>query len=149
MNNFFMNHQELAWTLALFFAWFFGELGQYITKIPKISFYVLFGFILSKYQLGVLQNINNPGVLFLINIVAGLVLFEFGHHINLYWLKNNSIIIITSIVESMLSFVVIFIVSKLFGISTLISLQIAAIFIATSPFVVMYIINKMRYLPNT
>ncbi len=144
MNTFFLNNQELAWTLTLFFAWFFGELGQCITKIPKISFYMIFGFILSKYQLGVLHSINNSGILLLINIIAGLILFEFGYRINLSWLKNNPMIIMTSIVESMLSFIVVFTISKLFSISTLISLQFAAIFMATSPFVVMYIINQKQ-----
>lgn len=144
MSTFFNNHQELIWPLVLFFAWLFGEIGQDLTKIPKISFYVLFGFILAKHQFGVLPNLHDVNLRFLINVIAGLVLFEFGYRINLSWLRNNPFIIVTALSESIATFIVVFIITRLFGISTLTSLQFAAIFMATSPFVIIYVINQQQ-----
>lgn len=68
MNTFFINNPQLVWPLTLLFAWIFGEIGTYIIKIPKITFYILFGFIFASHQIGPIQTLDSSGMLFLMPI---------------------------------------------------------------------------------
>lgn len=141
MNSFFINNPQLVWPIVLLLAWVFGEIGIHLAKIPRITFYILFGFIFSRHQMGPLPTLNHSGILSLVYIISGLMLFKFGYRINLRWIRDNPIILLTSLVESSLTFVVIFLLSRLFGISILVSLEFAALFMATSPLVIMNIVD--------
>ncbi|MCC2624717.1 MAG: putative Na+/H+ antiporter [Burkholderiales bacterium] len=144
MATFFINNPQLIWPLILLAAWTFAEVGTYLVKIPKITFYTLFGFIFAKHQIGPLPTLDHSGIVALVNIIAGLILFDFGYRINLRWIWSNKIILITSIVESGVTFVVVFVISRLFDVSTLVSLEFAALFMATSPFVIINVINQQQ-----
>ncbi|MCE3267905.1 MAG: Na/H transporter [Burkholderiales bacterium] len=142
MHNFFINYPQLVWPIVLLLAWSFGEAGTYLTKIPRITFYMLFGFIFAKHQIGPLPTIDHSGILSLVNIIAGLILFKFGYRINLRWIWSHPIILVTSLVESGITFIAVFMLSRLFGISILPSLEFASLFMATSPFVIMNIVDN-------
>ena len=142
MQHSLMDHVGLSWPFIVLVAWFVGEVGFQITRIPRISFYILCGFLFFNNKFGISANLSTFHVNFLINIAIGLILFEFGHRINLNWLKNNPKIILTGLLESLATFVVIFVVSKLFSLSTMASLEFATLSIATSPIIVMYIVNQ-------
>lgn len=144
MHDIFVHHTELVWALTILIAWFTGELGYQLTNIPRISFYVLIGFLLANSQSGVLADLNSNGINFLINIATGLILFEFGYRINLNWLKNNSLIVVTGLVESLATFIVVFLCATAFHITTMTALEFASLAIATSPVVIMYIVNQQQ-----
>ena len=74
---------ELAWPLAIAFAWVAGELGHRVTSLPRISIYGLVGFALAKTQLGLLPASDTGSIMLVANVAFGLILFEFGYRINL------------------------------------------------------------------
>jgi hypothetical protein len=49
------------------------------------------------------------------NVAFGLILFEFGYRINLRWLRTNPWIGITGLLESGLSFIVVFAIAQWYG----------------------------------
>ncbi|MFN8771003.1 MAG: cation:proton antiporter [Neisseriaceae bacterium] len=144
MSQFFNNYSNLTCSIIILSAWILGEIGAYFPKIPKISIYIILGFIVNKLQIDSLNITNNSSIIYLVHIISGIMLFEFGYRINLNWLKNNPIIIVTSIFESTITFFIIFFISKHFGVSNITSFEIASLSIATSPFVIMYITREQQ-----
>mgnify|MGYP000626744900 CR=1 FL=1 len=108
MHNSVINQYGLVWPSIILVAWFLGEAGQRVTKIPRITFYILVGFLCANKQLSFLNDLNDSAVVLIINIALGLILFEFGYRVNLRWLINNPSIIATSLAESILTFIVTF-----------------------------------------
>lgn len=136
-----LNNINLLITLAILFAWIIGEIGYQVTKIPKICFYTLTGFICFVLFQQIEFNANNLNLNFIVNIGIGILIFEFGHRINFHWLKNNPKIILTSLIESTATFTITFLVTHLFISSKIICLEYASLSIASSPIVIMYLIN--------
>ena len=134
----------LVWPSVVLAAWLIGETGEKLTKIPRISFYILVGFLAASAQFGLLPSLNIPAPVLVINIAIGLFIFEFGYRINLRWLINNPLIIFTSLVESVLTFTAVYLLCRFFDISTLNALEFASLAMATSPVVIMQIVNDRK-----
>ncbi|QNA90450.1 sodium:proton antiporter [Massilia sp. Dwa41.01b] len=135
---------SLAWPFAIAIAWIAGEFGQRFTGLPRISFYGLVGFLLAGPQLGILPPPDAGSVPFLADVAFGLILFELGYRINLLWLRNNPWIGISGLVESLLTFIVVYLLALAFGTPQLTSLMLAALAMATSPATVVRVINEGR-----
>jgi NhaP-type Na+/H+ or K+/H+ antiporter len=135
---------SLAWPLAIALAWLAGEFGQRWTGLPRISFYGLVGFALGSSQIGVLPAADLGPVALLANIAFGLVLFELGNRINLRWLVNNPWIGVAGLVESSLTFVLVYLVAIAFGAAQITALLMAALSMATSPATVVRVINEQK-----
>ncbi len=135
---------ELAWPVTLLLAWFFGELAHRWAKIPHISVYAITGFIFSSTQLGLLPQIQPSSMLLLANIGFGLILFESGYRINLRWLIHNPWLAAASLTEAILTFFLVYLLVKLYGLTTSTSLLFAALSTATSPATVIRVINEQR-----
>lgn len=144
MQNIFINHNDIVWALIILLAWLIGEMGHQLTKIPRISFYMIIGFLFSSHQFGILPIISNTEIGFLINVATSLILFEFGYRINLNWLKNHPSILITGLCESLATFLLVFTLAKMLNISTIMALEFATLAIATSPVIIMYMINQRQ-----
>ncbi len=144
MHGLIINNSDLSWSLAILVAWFAGEIGYQITKFPRISFYVIIGFLFAKNQFGLLPELDGARISFLINIAVGLILFEFGYRINLNWLKNNPFILVTGLAESGATFLLVFLFAKAFHVSTMVSLEFASLAMSTSPVAIMYLINNQQ-----
>ena len=135
---------DIVWPVALLLAWLIGEIAYGRARIPRISSYALVGFSLGYSQLGVLPDIGSGNMLLLANIAFGLILFEAGHRINLRWLRHNPWIGFASIVESLLTFAVVYGVSRAFDTSANVALLLAALSMASSPAVVLRVINELK-----
>ena len=135
---------ELAWPIVLLIAWFFGELGYRCAKLPHISIYAIIGFTFASTQLGLLPPIQPTSILMLANIGFGLILFESGYRMNLRWLVNNPWVAVTSLTEATLTFCMVYILVKLYGVPSSTCLLLAALSMATSPATVVRIINEQR-----
>jgi len=132
----------LVWPLALAIAWVAGEFGHRWTGLPRISIYGLVGFVLANLQAGMLPSSDN--IVLLANIAFGLILFELGYRINLRWLRNNPWLGLTSLVESIVTFVAVFYVAQAFGMPFIPSLLLSSLAMATSPAAVLRIVNEQR-----
>ena len=135
---------NLAWPFAIAVAWIAGEFGQRVTSLPRISFYGLVGFALAAPQLGVLPAPDGGAVSKLADVAFGLILFELGYRINLRWLKNNPWIGISGLVESLATFVAVYLIALAFGTPQLTALMLASLAMATSPATVVRVINEQR-----
>ncbi|QOY94002.1 cation:proton antiporter [Massilia sp. UMI-21] len=135
---------SLAWPIALAIAWLAGEFGQRWTGLPRISFYGVVGFVLAGPQLGVLPAPDAGPVALLADVAFGLILFELGYRINLRWLRHNPWIGVAGLAESLLTFVLVYLVALAFGTSQLIALMMAALSMGTSPATIVRVINEQR-----
>ena len=135
---------SLAWPFAIAIAWIAGEFGQRFTGLPRISFYGLVGFALAGPQLGVLPASDAGPIPMLADVAFGLILFELGYRINLRWLRSNPWIGIAGLVESIATFLAVYLIALAFGTPQLTALMLASLSMATSPATVVRVINEQR-----
>ncbi|WP_313705032.1 cation:proton antiporter [Massilia sp.] len=135
---------SLAWPFTIAIAWIAGEFGQRFTGLPRISFYGLVGFALAGPQLGILPAPDAGPVSMLADVAFGLILFELGYRINLRWLRSNPWIGIAGVVESVATFVAVYLIAIAFDTPQLTALMLASLSMATSPATVVRVINEQR-----
>jgi NhaP-type Na+/H+ or K+/H+ antiporter len=134
---------ELAWPIVVALAWLAGELGHRIS-IPRISTYGLVGFAFGPAQLGWLHTEPGGSGILLASIAFGLILFEFGYRINVRWVRTNPWLGLTGLLESTATFVAVYVVVRLMGVSQLTGLLLASLSMATSPASLMRVVNEQR-----
>ena len=135
---------SLAWPFAIAIAWIAGEFGQRFTGLPRISFYGVVGFALAGPQLGVLPSPDAGPIPMLADVAFGLILFELGYRINLRWLRANPWIGVAGLVESIATFLAVYLIALAFGTPQLTALMLASLAMATSPATVVRVINEQR-----
>lgn len=135
---------DIAWPLVILMAWCIGEYAYRQIKVPRISTYALFGFLLGSTQLAILPPANTDTMLLLANIALGLILFECGHRINLAWLRTNPWIGVTSVAESCLTFAVVYMLCMGWKQPQTTSLLLATLSMASSPAAIIRVINERR-----
>ncbi|MEZ5664209.1 MAG: cation:proton antiporter [Burkholderiaceae bacterium] len=135
--------QSMAWPLVLLLAWFVGERLHELWHLPRVSSYVGVGL------LGGLANLPGltvavPGLPFLANVALSLVLFELGYRINLRWFRYNPWVALVGVVESLVTFGLIYLVCTYFGLADDLALIIAALSISASPAGIVRVANELR-----
>jgi Kef-type K+ transport system membrane component KefB len=144
MMSFFQSNPELAWALVLILAWFTAEYVQRWLEFPRICVYALVGFLCASGQLGILSESADRLMLLLANVAFGFILFEVGYRINLVWLYRNPWILATAVIESGLTFLVVFFLLTTNGIDTGTSLLLATLVMSTSPAAIITIVNEQK-----
>jgi Kef-type K+ transport system membrane component KefB len=142
MNELISAAAQLAWPLALVVSWMAGELAHRWTGVPRISIYGLAGFFAGNLALKVRGPIDHSPYLLLASLAFGLVLFELGYRINLRWLRANPWILATSLLESGLSFVAVYLASTWFGAPPISCGLLGALAMATSPAGLLRVLNE-------
>lgn len=135
--------QSIAWPLVLLLAWFIAERAHAVWHIPRVTSYVAVGLIGGLINLPGLTT-DVPGLPFLANVALSLVLFELGYRINLRWFRHNPWVLVLGLIESVVTFAVIYWVSGWFGLATDIRLIIAALSISASPAGIVRVANELR-----
>jgi Kef-type K+ transport system membrane component KefB len=135
---------EVRWTLGLIVAWLSGEFAARWAGLPRISIYALLGFLLGPSQLGVLPSTDSSGIYLLAEIGFALVLFEFGYHINLAWLRSNLWLSFSGLLAGGATAALGYTLARWYEISQSNSLLIAALAMASSPAGVMSVVNETR-----
>lgn len=135
---------DLAWAAAILLAWLAGELLYGRFRLPRISSYGLVGFVFGPAQLGWLPDMGDSSVLLLANIAFGLILFEAGHRLNLRWLRLNPWIAVSSVLESVLTFIAVYAVCRQFNVAPTAALLVAALSMASSPATILRVVNERR-----
>ena len=135
--------QSIAWPLVLLLAWFIAERAHEVWHIPRVTSYVAVGLIGGLINLPGLTT-DVPGLPFLANVALSLVLFELGYRINLRWFRHNPWVLVLGLIESVVTFAVIYWVSGWFGLATDLRLIIAALSISASPAGIVRVANELR-----
>ncbi|HXN16618.1 MAG TPA: cation:proton antiporter [Usitatibacter sp.] len=120
-----------------------GEAARSL-KLPRIIGYVLVGFILAPLAQAMnIEPLIDEARIF-VDLALGLVLFDLGRRMDLKWMKRDWTLAASGLAESVLTFAAVF--------ATLIALDFAAvkagiaaaIAIATSPAVVLLVVQDTR-----
>jgi Kef-type K+ transport system membrane component KefB len=135
--------QAIAWPLVLLLAWFLAELFFERWHIPRVTSYVAVGLLGGLVNLPGLTT-DVPGLPFLANVALSLVLFELGYRINLRWFRHNPWMLALGVVESIVTFGLIYWVSGWFNLPVDHRLIIAALSISASPAGVVRVANELR-----
>ncbi|KND61481.1 Transporter, monovalent cation:proton antiporter-2 (CPA2) family [Candidatus Burkholderia verschuerenii] len=131
--------------LALVTAGLAGELLWRAWRLPRITGYAIIGLIAGNTGLGVIDASTAGGLSRpLLDVALGLLLFELGGRLDLRWIRRNPYLILSSIAESTLTFVLVLIALMLLKVPTMQSVVIAAIAMATSPAMVIQLKTELR-----
>lgn len=121
-----------------------GELVQRAARLPRIVGYVLTGMLLGPGGFGVLSEKLLAQSWIFVDIALGLVLFELGRRLHLRWLVRERYVLATGMLESALSFALVYGALIYFGVPALHAAVAAAIGVSSSPAVVMLVAREMR-----
>lgn len=120
-----------------------GELAKRTYFLPRISGYIVAGFLVGPSVL----NIVSPSVLSgshtLIHISLSLILFELGRHLDFTWLRHDKGILKMAAAESSLTFILVFAGLLAFQFPLLHAALAATIAVATSPAVIMMVSDDL------
>lgn len=135
--------QSMAWPLVLLLAWFLGERLHDALGLPRVTSYVMVGLLASLFNLPGLTNAV-PGLPFLANAALSLVLFELGYRINLRWFRHNPWVLMLGLVESAITFGLVYVASGWFDLATDVRLIMAALSVSASPAGIVRVANELR-----
>ncbi len=135
--------QSIAWPLVMLLAWFVGEYAYEAWHLPRVTSYVAVGLLGGLVNLPGLTT-DIAGLPFLANVALSLVLFELGYRIHLRWFRHNPWVLVLGLVESLVTFGVIYWVCGWFGFATDLRLIIAALSVSASPAGIVRVANELR-----
>ena len=121
-----------------------GELVQRALRLPRITGYVMTGMLLGPGALGVLNEKLLAQSWIFVDIALGLVLFELGRRLHVRWLVRERHLLATGMLESALSFALVYGALMYFGVPALPAAVAAAIGVSSSPAVVMLVAREVR-----
>ena len=135
--------QSIAWPLVLLLAWLLAERAHESWRVPRVTSYVAVGLVGGFLDLPGLTDAV-PGLPFLANVALSLVLFELGYRINLRWFRHNPWVLVVGVVESVVTFALVYFVSGLFGLATDVRLVVASLAISASPAGIVRVANELH-----
>lgn len=121
-----------------------GEIVRRVLAVPHIVGYVLIGLLLGAGGLGVLDTGLIKEAWTFVELALGLILFELGRRLDITWLRRDAWLAATALLESALTFWLLFLVLTLLEVSPLYAAVAAAIGISTSPAVVLVVAQDLR-----
>lgn len=134
----------LAFGLVLLVGALGGYLSHRVSWLPSITGFMLVGFLCGPSVLDLLsaQTIANSRVL--IDIALALILFRLGLSLDIKQLRHSPSLIMTSFLESGLTFGVVFGALQLFSVPFAISVLVAAITLSSSPAVLLHVAHEVK-----
>ena len=133
----------ITWPLLLLVAWVVAERLHSRFQVPRVSSYVLVG-LAAGLLLRPLLHLQEASYSFLANMALALVLFELGYRINLRWFKHNPWVLLVGVVESFITFAVVYAVCRGFQLPMQVSWVIAALSMSASPGGIVRVANELR-----
>lgn len=140
--EFFQTNNFLAFSTLLLVGIIGGRLAHFSRILPRITGYIFAGFILGPSVLDLLTyNLLDRAQIFS-GLAISLILFELGTHVDLMWIVNKKRVFIISLLESVVSLLLIFTVLILCQVSVFSALLIAAIGVSSSPAITLLIASE-------
>lgn len=130
--------------LTLVVAVLVGEVLVRQLRLPRIVGYIGIGVLLGPGGLELIPQLPATGWRLVVDLALGILLFELGSKVNLRWLKANPWIAGTSLLETVATFVVVFLLLTWFDVAAVTAAVVAAIAIATSPAIVVRTVTESR-----
>lgn len=130
--------------VALLLAGLGGELVARLARVPRVTGYSLVGMAVGPALLGWFGPRDVAGLRIAVDLALALLLFELGVRLDVRWFRANPWVLVSSLAEALLAFVLTFAVLRWTGYSNGLSATVAAIAIGTSPAVVMRVVAELR-----
>ena len=125
-----------------------GAVGGYVAHrvswLPSITGFMLVGFLCGPSVLDLLSAQTIASSRVLIDIALALILFRLGLSLDIKQLRQSPTLIVTSLVESALTFGLVFGALQLFNIPIAISVLVAAITVSSSPAVLLHVAHEVK-----
>lgn len=121
-----------------------GEVARRIKFLPQIFGYTIVGFLLSPSVFNIINQTAIEETRIFIQISLGLIMFDLGRYLDFRWLRHDWGLLYSSLTESILTFILVYIVLRFFDFSMLPALLAATFAIATSPAVVMLVARDLN-----
>lgn len=135
----------LAWVAVLLLAAILaGEVVRRFLRSSRVIGYLAVGALLGPGVAGVIDAATVGQLHIFVSIAVGMLLFELGQRVDLGWLKRNPSLLVTSLLEAALTFVLVYLVMTLFGLRPVTATAAALLAVATSPAVVMTVVKDLR-----
>ena len=121
-----------------------GELVNRALALPRITGYVLAGIACGPLGLGWVEGpLFNEARVF-VDLALGLIMFELGARLDFAWLARNRWLSVAAVSESLGAFFAIYFMLLYAGFTPLLAGCAAAVGTATSPAVVMLVVQELR-----
>ena len=121
-----------------------GELFRRVLHLPRVGGYLLAGVLLGPGAVDLLDRELLATSRVVLDVALGLVLYELGTRLDLGWLRRNRWLIATSVAESTLAFVLVYLVLRWLDAAPLHAALAAAIAMGTAPSVLLLVIHEQR-----
>jgi len=135
----------LAWVAVLLLAAILaGEAVRRWLNTSRVLGYLAVGCLLGPQLVGVIDHATLAQLRIVADIAFGLLLFELGQRVDLTWLRRNPWLLVTSLLEALLSFFAVFLLMSLFGVRPIAAAAAGVIAMATSAAVVITGVKDLR-----
>lgn len=120
-----------------------GELMQRSRFIPRISGYILVGFLAGQGGFNIINPASFTSLHIFIDISLGIILFDLGRHLDFKWLYHDKGLLPMAIAESGFTLLLTFIILRMLGLPWLPAALIGTIAMTSSPSVIMMVAHDV------
>lgn len=132
------------WALWIALATLVGHVVQRLTRLPKIIGYALIGVLAGWLQLPGVGWPLGGTALFLLELGIAVVVFQAGARLPLRWFRHNPWVLLQSVAEALLTYVVAFALLRALGLDLKSVRALATIAVAASPSVLLRVASDVR-----
>ena len=130
--------------VALLLAAVCGEGVARLVRLPRVTGYSLAGLLMGPTLLGWFGPEDLGNVRIAVDLALALLLFELGVRLDVRWFRANPWVLVSSVAEATLAFVLAYAVMRGMGYTNGLAATVGAIAIGTSPSVVMRVASELR-----
>lgn len=135
-------------TLFFFgFLLFCGALGGFLAHrvswLPSITGFMLVGLVAGPNVLGIFDDASLKDARIVVDIALALILYRLGLSLDIKSLFHDKALLLVSLMESALTFAVVYFAMVWFGIQPLVAAVVAAIAISSSPAVLLHVAHEL------
>ena len=120
-----------------------GFLAHRVSWLPSITGFMLVGLIAGPNVLGIFDYASLEQARVVVDIALALILYRLGLSLDIKTLIRDKALLLVSLVESALTFVVVYYAMIWFGVGPLVSSVVAAIAISSSPAVLLHVAHEL------
>lgn len=133
----------MVFGLLLLFGAIGGYLAHRLTWLPSITGFMIIGYLIGPGGLSLLSESAMADSRVIISIALALILYRLGLSLDLRLLRRRPSLLVTALVESSMTFAVVFAILMLFGTPVSVAAMIAAILISSSPAVLLHVAHEV------
>ncbi len=140
--NFLHENALIVFGILLLVGLLGGQLAHKARYLPRISGYILIGFLLGPHVAGVFTPSFIAQSRIYQDLAIGLILFELGLQVNLLKLSQHPTLLWTALIQSILVFIVIFFGLVFLNVTIIVAALAAALGISISPAITLLIARE-------